>query len=208
MRSATLLILILTACAANVASGPPEFDSVQDRLEHDPARLLISAADSAGTITAERRLHDGWQTGLVDLKVDNGELVLSSSKTGTITVERFGLGFQPISLPSDVVANGQLDHVRVELAAPVAIETTWADDDTASATAKVQLSLTWSLSINGSGLPLGNPTLPAMPVELSLTGDGTVVRAELRAQAMGEVWSWADLVKLHDLSLVLSASTP
>lgn len=208
MRAGYLLSLVLVpACAANVASGPPEFDSVHERLAHEPTRLLLSAPDSAGSVTAERRLSSGWQTALVDLHIDNGELVLSSTAAGTIVVERFGVGIQPIDLPKDVVDNGQLTHVRAELLAPVTVQAHWSDDDTATASAQLSLELSWTLSVNGSGLPLGTPRLPPVPVDLEISGDGSTVRAELRAHAGGEIWSWADLVKLADLSLVLAGET-
>jgi hypothetical protein len=209
MRAGILLgFVLLPACAANVASGPPEFDSVHERLAHEPTRLFIAAPDSAGSVTAERRLSSGWQTGLVDLRIDNGELVLSATAAGTIIVERFGVGLQPIDLPADVVANGQLTHVRAELVAPVTIDAHWSDDDTATASATLTLDLSWTLSINCNGIPLGTPRLPPVPVELSLTGNGVAIHGELRAHAGGEIWSWADLVKLEDLSLVLDGATP
>lgn len=208
MRAGILLSLVLIpACAANVASGPPEFDSVHERLAHEPTRLFLSSTESAGSVTAERRLSSGWQTGLVDLHIDNGELVLSSTKAGTITIERFGVGLQPIDLPADVVANGQLTNVRAQLATPVTVDAKWLDDDTASGTAVLALDLSWTLSINGSGLPLGTPRLPPVAVDLELSGNGSSIHGELRAHAGGEIWSWADLVKLEDLSLVLGSST-
>ena len=46
-----------------------------------------------------------------------------------------------------------------------------------------------------------------MPVELVLTGDGASVHAEVRVTSKGTFWSWADLVKLEDLSLTLAATT-
>lgn len=208
MRAGILLSLLLVpACAANVTSGPPEFDSVRERLAHEPTRLFLSASDSAGSVTAERRLSEGWKSGLVDLHIDNGELVLSSTAAGTVIIERLGVGLKPIDLPVDVVANGQLTNVRAQLAAPVTVDARWADDDTASATAQLTLDLSWTLSVNGSGIPLGTPRLPPVAVDLELSGNGGAIHGELRAHAGGEIWSWADLVKLEDLSLVLGGAT-
>ena len=45
-----------------------------------------------------------------------------------------------------------------------------------------------------------------MPAVIVLTGDGEHVNAEVHAHAPGELWSWAGLVKLSELQLVLGAS--
>jgi hypothetical protein len=213
MRSLPWLISLAPLVAACAASAPPSDNppaSVRERLETEPTRLLMSSADSAGTITAELRDHTGWQSGLVDLQVSDGELVVSADASGALTVERFGLGLEPIAIPDSVFGNpAEMKNVRLALAepAPIAAPVWSSDDDAVTASASVSLTLTWALAVDGSTIPLGSPSLPPVPVDLSLTGDGTIVHGEVRVQQQGELWSWADLVKLENLSLVLSAST-
>ncbi|MEO7092145.1 MAG: hypothetical protein ABI175_02765, partial [Polyangiales bacterium] len=72
--------------------------------------------------------------------------------------------------------------------------------------ANLDLALSWELTLDGTPAPLGSPKLPLVPVEIVLTGDGEHVSAELHAHAPGELWSWAGLVKLSELQLVLDAS--
>ena len=213
MRSLSWLISLvpLMACAGSAppSDNPPA--SVRERLESEPTRLLMSGADSGGTLTAELRDHTGWQSGLVTLEVSDGELVVSADpQTGALTVERFGLGLEPIAIPDSVFGNpAEMKNVRVALAAPAPIAApAWSsDDDAVTATATVSLTLSWALGVDGSTIPLGSPSLPPVPVELSLSGDGTIVHGEVRVHQQGELWSWADLVKLEDLSLVLSAKS-
>ena len=69
----------------------------------------------------------------------------------------------------------------------------------------LDITLSWTLTLGGSPAPLGSPKLPPVPVEIVLTGDGQHVTAELRAHASGELWSWAGLIKLSELSLVVGA---
>jgi hypothetical protein len=212
MRSYPYLIVVLAlaACGAEGAPAGTPPASVRERLETQATRLLMSSADSAGTVTASLRGHEGWQAGLVDLSVSDGELVVSADASGAITIERFGIGLAPIAIPESVFNNpAELRDTRVTLREPVVVAMpTWAaDDDAADATAKLALELTWAISIDGSTIPLGSPDLPPVAVELALSGSGEVVQGELRLAQQGELWSWADIVKLENLSLVLSAST-
>ena len=212
MRPYLILLgaVIVTGCGAEGAPSDNPPASVRERLESEPTRLLMSSADSAGTITASLRDHEGWRAGLVDLAVTDGEFVVSADSAGAITVERFGVGLAPIAIPESVFGHAaELRDVRVAIAGPTTVSApTWtANDDAASATASFELTLSWKLAVDGSTIPLGSPSLPPVPVDFALSGDGNVVQGELRIHQAGELWSWADVVKLEDLSLVLSAST-
>jgi hypothetical protein len=205
----SLALISASACSAEVAGPDSPPASVRERLERDETSFAISSTDSAGAITALRHTGDGWQAGLADLEINAGEVAATAETSGAITLERLALEIGPIEIPETVLGyDVQLTDVHLELATPVRIAATWNGDNESRGTAELDLELTWSLTNHGSTSPLGAPDLPPVPVELVLTGDGAVVHAELRVQAPGELWSWADLVKLEDLTLIISASTP
>ncbi|HEU0030582.1 MAG TPA: hypothetical protein VFQ53_08115 [Kofleriaceae bacterium] len=173
---------------------------------------MLVTADSAGAITAARRSTtepDGWLSGLVDLHMSSGEVVVSADDAGAVTLDRLGLAIEPITIPPTVIGHGAtLTNVRVELAAPVVLDAEWVDDDEVHATGSIELQLSWSLTVDGSTSGLGSPHLPAVPVDVTITGDGPFVQSEVRIHAPGELWTWASLVKLEDLELILDAQTP
>jgi hypothetical protein len=204
MRVGTIFFLALSACASATVGTP---ESVRDRLISSETELAITAAARAGSITARRRSPDGWITGSVELTVERGELVVTADAHGAVTIERLAIDLGPIRIPRSVLGyEAQLTDVHLQAARPVGVVTTWTGDDEARATAELELELTWSLTINGEASPLGAPKLPPVPIELVLTGDGSAVHAEARARSTGTFWSWADLVKLEDLSLFFAAA--
>lgn len=204
MRAGILLGLSLAACT-NTSTRPP--DSVRERLESDATELVVTA-DSTGSITAQRRGGDGWISGSVDLTVRAGEILASADANGKLELQRLSVDLGPIEIPKSVLGYAaQLTDVHLESKRPVVVATSWSGDDEARATVPVELSLSWSLTIDGKTSPLGAPNLPPVPVELVLTGDGADIRAEAHAVAPGTFWTWADLVKLENLSLTLAATT-
>jgi hypothetical protein len=208
MTPRILLILAVTACASSTAPLGDAPASVRERLESADTRLFISGAESGGSITAARRVSGGWSSGSVELTIESGELIASCDGDGKLTIERAGLWLGPIEIPSTVLGHGaQLTKVHLQVEKPIAIAATWDGDDDARATTSLDVGLSWELSVDGSSSPLGAPKLPAIPIELVLTGDGGHIQAELRAHAAGVVWSWADLVRLEDLDLVLAGAT-
>jgi hypothetical protein len=204
-----LVSFLVTACSADVAapSDPPA--SVRERLEREATSLAVIAPESAGAVTAQRRANGGWSAGLVDLRIESGELIASAADDGAITVEHLAIAVGPIDIPESVLGYGaQLTDIEVSLVAPTRLVTTWDGNDAGTAFADLDLALAWSLVNHGSTSPLGSPNLPPVPVELVVTGNGELVRAELRVRAPGELWSWADLIKLEDLTLIVAAATP
>ena len=213
MRAGTLFVLVLAAAvttttACTTAPAGPA-GSVRERLETaDSTELAVATEASAGSITAKRRSAGQWVAGFVELIVERGDLVVTADERGAITLERLAVDLGPIEIPESVLGYpAQLTDVHVEAKQPVRVMTSWTGNDEALATAPVDLALTWSLTIDGRSSPLGAPVLTDVPIELALTGNGRIIHAEARVLSPGIVWSWADLVKLEDLSLILAATT-
>jgi hypothetical protein len=197
-------LFVLTGCGAEVLSSEPPA-SVRERLERSPASFAVDAAASAGAITAERNRSDGWSAGLVELAIERGDFVVAVDADG-VSLDELALEIGPIEVPDSVLGYSvQLTDIRITLAEPVRVDATWAGDDDARGDAALPIVLAWSLVNHGTKAPLGAPDLPAVPAELVLAGNGTAVTAELRVSAPGELWSWADLIRLEDLTLIITA---
>lgn len=208
MRYGLLLLLVSSACNTDLAgSEPTPPASVRERLE-DRTRLLVDAAASGGAITAEHHVSGGdWDGGLVDLQIENGEVLVSSTGDTELTVDGLQVTFKPLQIPPGVFGgkDAQLTHVRFDLKQPLHATADWVSDDEVHLAADLAVQLSWELTLDGDPAPLGSPNLPKVPVELVLTGDGQAVHAEVRAHAPGELWNWASLVRLSELQLVLGA---
>ena len=173
-----------------------------------PTKLLVAIADSNGSVTASHYTSDGWQDGSIVLAIANGELDGKVDANGDLAVENFSVNIAPIDIPEAVFGKAaQLKDVRVTLAAPPAVTTAWADADDATATAMVALDLSWTLVVDGNAAPLGTQHLAPLPIDITLTGSGEEVDATVAVRGTGELWKWADLLKLEALDLELSAST-
>ena len=169
---------------------------------------MVASSQSTGSVTARRYSHDGWQAGEVTLAIDNGELDVTADAGGQLAASRLSINLEPIDIPESVFGKpAQMTNVRLSLADTPHCSTTWRDADDADASAIVRFDLDWSLSVNGSGTPLGTQHLSAIPLDVMLTGAGDHVDATIAVHATGEVWSWADLFQLTALSLQLDAST-
>lgn len=198
-------VLMLAACGDN--AGRPEPISMRERLATDTP-LFITASASAGAVTAQMRTSTGWEDGLVDLKLAGGELVARAGADGGLALTGLTLELDTIEIPAELTGHAaELTRPQLRLAAPVELAAAWQGDDAAGVDAVLAFDLSWALTVDGVGLPLGAPSLPPLPVKLELSGDGSRIAAELRVHAPGELWSWADLIKLTDLELVLGADT-
>ena len=200
------LLLPLAACSSSPSSSgtAPSFASVRQRLASAPARLLVSGPDSAGAITAGRQTGSGWESGSVALAIAGGDVTLTADADGAIAVENLEVDVESIDLPASVIDKpSRLDHVRLVLAHPLALATTWRDDDDASAAGELELELDWTLVVDGNAVPLGAQRLGPIPLAITFAGTGDAFDAALAIHASGELWRWADLVALSDLSLEL-----
>ena len=204
------LLMLATACATSATpEGPPPPQSVRERLAQPaPTKLLVTATASSGAITARRYDNGGWDEGTTPIAIDNGELDLHLAADGELQLDNFAVAAAPNDIPPSVFGKpAQLRDVRLVLAAPPAVTTTWSDDDHATATASLDLDLSWTFVIDNAATPLGTQHLHGIPVQLALTGSGDQVDAAISADATGTLWSWADLVQLTQLELTLHATT-
>ena len=205
MRALVLLPVLVVACTS---TAPTEPVSMRDRLSAE-THLFITPGDSAGAITAQLRTATGWEDGVVDLRLAGGELVTRAAPGGAIALTSVQLELQTIEIPATVTGHAAaLTRPRLELMAPTTAAATWTGDNSAELEVALPLQLSWTLTVDGVGVQVGAPHLPPLPVNLELTGNGARVTADLRIHIAGELWGWANLVKLSDLELVLGADTP
>lgn len=208
MTRALGFLIVLSACSTELADPPaPPPASMRELLEA-PTRLQVTAAESGGSITAERKVGPGWNAGLVDLQIENGELLVSSDTRDALTVEGMQIVFKTLQIPDGVFGDthAEMTDVRIDLMNETTAAAVWTSDNEAHVTAMLDITLSWTLSLGGSPAPLGSPKLPPVPVEIVLTGDGEHVTADVRAHASGELWTWAGLVKLSELELSIGAT--
>jgi hypothetical protein len=207
MRCLLGSMVAIVACASPSVPDQPGPATVRERLGA-PARLAIIADASRGVISARRRVTAGWEQGTATLVIDNGELDLALDHAGDLEIRAFAVTPHTIDLPDSVFGGpAQLRDVRLTLAAAAAFVPSWSDDDDAVAIDSVKFELAWTLAIGDAAFPLATQQLPPLPMAIRLTGTGAEVDARIGVTAPGPVWSWADLVELDDLQLVLEAAS-
>lgn len=209
MRSGVLLLLVSFGCNTDLTEAPePAPASVRERLE-DQTRLLVDAPASAGSITAEHHVSGGaWEGGLVDLHVRTGEVLVSSDRSDALTLDGLQITFDDLQIPPGIFGghDAKLINLRVDLKNDLRAPAEWLSDDEVHLQANLDVTLSWELVLDGAAAPLGSPKLPPVPAELVLTGTGEHVNADLRMRAPGELWTWANLVRLSELTLILDAN--
>jgi hypothetical protein len=198
----------LAGCGESPApDGQPDLGSMKARLAQ-PTMLVVGAGDSTGAITAERYSQGAWVSGTTPLAIAHGEIEGALDTSGMLAVSQFEVDVDSIEIPAAVFGKpAALKDVRVTLAAPAAAELAWLDDNDAQATLTVALDLDWTLAIGDASTPLSTQHLPPVAVTAMLSGDGEHVEATASLDAQGTLWSWADLLKLTELKLDLSAAT-
>lgn len=211
MRSLNIILaslsLGLVACATSSAPEAPTAPNVKARLAKQ-TKLLVTPETSTASLTASRYTRDGWQDGTVDVTITNGELDGKVDANGQLTVDQFSINVDPIEIPESVFGKPvEIKDARLVLLQPATAQTTWSDEDDATATLSVSLQLQWTLVVDGNSAPLGGQKLPPIPVTVTLSGSGADVEAAISVDAMGDLWSWADLFKLKALTLHLEATS-
>ena len=207
MRTLITVLLCSAACTSSAVPEGPAATSVRERLAV-PTKLLVTPSQSAGSVVARRYTSGGWQEGTTMIEIDNGELDASVDASGQLQIASFSVAAKPIEIPEAVFGQpAELRDVRLTLAGHPAFATTWSDDDVGHATATIDLDLDWTIVIGSNATPLGTQQLHGIPVDIGLAGSGAEVDATIGAHADGELWSWADIVQLAHLQLVIAATT-
>lgn len=198
----------LAGCGdSSTPAGQPEDSSLKARLEQ-PTRLSVGAGESSGAITAERWTHDGWVSGTTPLAIAHGQIEGALDGSGGLVMSQFEVDVDSIEIPESVFGKpAALKDVRVTLAAPATAAMTWMDDNDAEATLTLALDLDWQIATADTMIQLATQHLPPVAVHATLSGDGEQVVATASLDAQGTLWSWADLLKLTELKLDLSAAT-
>jgi len=198
MRTTVLLVVVcLVGCSDDSAS------TLREQLATETA--LAVSPESNGTILADRGTYEGWHQRTVALEVEWGELRVITEPSGALLVQRLEVALAPFTISEPAYPDIRLKEIIVELVSPTRVETEWLDDS-GRASARLQLKLSSTVTVNSGSLPVSSPRLAPMPVELVLTG-GDAVHAELRVDTSGVLWSYVDEVRLADLSLALTASS-
>lgn len=165
---------------------------------------------STGRATAQRWTRDGWRAGESPLVIDAGEIVLAAPGEGepTMVVSQLDIHVAPIPLPDDMFGTpAALTDVELSLHEPAAGDIEWSDEDHGTARVPVLLEWRWSITIAGGTTPLAVIRLPSVDIDVGVSGDGDSVGASVALRARGTLWSWAGLLELTGLELVLGATS-
>ena len=210
MRTQIMLpCLALAACATPAPDREPAYASVRERLTAEPARLFIATQPAAGTLEARRWSQaDGWVPGTAPVALQSGELIVHVADSGQLVTQQLGFAVDAIDLPATIAGVPlQLRDIHMKLAAAPPVDIAWATDDEGTAQVPVELSLAWSVAVDGAVTPLGEQRLTAMPMDIAVHGDGEHVEAMLGIHGRGTLWSWAELLELTAVDLAITAAT-
>ena len=200
-----LAILSVTACAVAGPVEPPPRVALHDWLADGAVRFAVTGT---GSIEAEHRAAgDRWIGGGAGITTSTGELT-EHLESDRLVTDSFDVSLDPIELPETVFDRpASLTDVRLTLASSSSAALTWTSDEHASAAFDLQLDLAWSITIAGGSTALGVQHLPTIPMAVELSGTSSGVDARLALAATGEVWTWATLVRLSNLTLSLAATS-
>jgi hypothetical protein len=207
MRKYLALILLVSACTEVPSSGP-NFDSVRERLTTQSTWLFVHDEASTGSITARRRVGEAWNGGTTELKIERGYVQLSMNDSGALAIDRLAFDLGAIELGL-FEKPAELQDVQVRLAEPVHADVVWRSDDEAIAVMPMPFAFDWAIKFSDEeqAYPLATQKLPATNVAISLGGNGDQVSARIDIDASGELWNWADVLQMTDISVSLEAST-
>lgn len=206
MRKSLALILLTTACT-NVPVNGPSYDSVRERLTDVPTSLYIRDEASTGSITAGRRVGEAWSSGATELAIERGYVRAAIDDSGHLAIQRLEIDVAPIQL-GVFEKPAELQDVHLRLATPVQGDVVWTSDDEATASIAMGFEFDWAIKFAGDDpYGLGTQQLPLTRVDVVLGGDGDNVTAQIDIVASGELWNWAGLVEMTDISMSLDART-
>lgn len=207
MRKLLALTLFATACT-NVPVNENSYDSVRQRLTETPTSLYVHDETSSGSITARRRVGDGWDNGTTGLKIERGYVRAALDANGELAIQRLELDLAPIQLGL-FEKPAELKDVHVRLSKPVQSAVVWGSDDEATSIVAMPFEFDWSIKFADATepYPLATQMLAPSSVAFVLGGDGDHVTARIDIDASGELWNWADILQMTDISMSLDAET-
>jgi hypothetical protein len=206
MRKLLALTLFATACT-NVPTNENQYDSVRERLKETPTSLYIHSDTSSGSITARRRIADGWMTGATPMVIERGYVRVAMDDNDQLLIQRLELDLAPIELGL-FERPAELQDVHVRLATPVHGDVAWTSQDEATTAMGMPFEFDWSIKLQGDEpYQLATQHLPQTSVAVTLDGDGDHVTAQIDMTASGELWNWADILQMTDISMSLDAET-
>jgi hypothetical protein len=207
MKYLAILTMFAMACTDVPGSGP-RHGSVSERLAGAPTSLYVHDEASTGSVTARRRGYGGWIDGTSQLTLEHGHVRAAIDDRGQLVIDQLDIAVAPIVLDGVFQKPAALHGVRLRLVESARSAATWATADDATATLSMELDLDWSIVLDGGEpYPLATQHLPTMTVDVVLAGSGDHIDARIDLAAEGELWSWADIVQITELTLSLDAQT-
>ena len=209
VRPTLVLSFLLVACASPADNEGPPYTSMRERLAAEPTYFTLAPTLDIGTLEARRWSNrDGWVSGSAPVALSGGTVEFQLNASGQLVLRQLGFGVDAIELPATLVGQTvTLRDVRVVLAAAPPVDVTWISDGEATAQLSITLSLSWSIAFDEQvGVPLGEQVLAPMPMTIALAGDGEHVETTLELHGRGTLWSWADLLELTGVDLIIAAS--
>ncbi|HEY5946867.1 MAG TPA: hypothetical protein VIV40_15295 [Kofleriaceae bacterium] len=207
MRYLLFLALLGTACT-DVPVELNRYDSVRDRMSAVPTYLYVHDEASSGAVTARRRGSDGWITGSAELAIERGYMRARIDDEGQLQIDQLSVDIAPIALEGVFQKPAELQDVQLRLAQPVRSPMAWASADDATASLVMLGDFDWGISLDGAdSYLLATQQLPPQTVQVAFTGSGDHIEASLAFDAAGELWTWADIIQVTNLSLSLTAMT-
>lgn len=150
----------------------------------------------------------GWQTGSVALAISNGELDARVDAGGELAIATLAVSVGAIDIPPSVFGKpAQMRDVRLAMTSTSDVATTWSDDDDATVSGRVVLALEWALAVGDSATPLGTQQLSPIAADVTLSGTADDIVATIALDGHGQLWSWAGVLELDDLTLSLAAAS-
>lgn len=205
MRLHLPAILLVSALAACAASDADDSDLAF------PQHVTIVPGATKTVVEASAVGVDGVVTGDASLPMRGGELVVHVEPApdggDLLVIDELRLAYEDVVLPTEFFHQGQkLTGIAASLDEPLGMRAVRTVDGVVWGSATTDMTLAWSLRIDGDDHRLLSQTLPGLQLELVMSDEGTR-RADLEVIRPGMMWSWADVVGFGGLDLHATATS-
>lgn len=210
--SALAALFLTVGCSTDPAAPiVDEPTSAFDRLRAHPELDLLPASTWVD-MTARLNRGDRWIESTITLPVNRGNVWLGANEYGDLSIDGFAISFADVVAGAGVISEEGLTFtdIVVRMGDPVVCQDSqWRHDgDYCEATAKLTLSLDWSLVIDDHIYPLGTQQLGQVAVTLDVYQKAGKLFAELDGAADGVFWQWAGIVEFADVRFQTTAVQP